>query len=56
MIRQHHLFENIATWEHKVFPTRDPAALDATWRDWAGHETLKRYLLIFGLGSGAYGS
>ncbi|KAH9963778.1 fungal-specific transcription factor domain-containing protein [Russula dissimulans] len=46
MIRQHRLVERIATWEHKVFPTRDPVALEGTWRDWAMHECLKRVVFL----------
>jgi len=46
MIRQHHLIERIALWEHKVFPTRDPVALEDTWRDWAVHEILKRVVCL----------
>ena len=34
-------------WENQVFPIRDPTVLEATWRDWAVYETVKRYLLVF---------
>jgi hypothetical protein len=45
MIRQNRLIERNASWRHQPFPTADSAALEATWRDWAMHEALKRYLL-----------
>lgn len=34
-------------WEGRVFPITNPDDLQVTWRDWAVHETLKRYLLVF---------
>lgn len=34
-------------WEGRVFPITNTADLKVTWRDWAIHETLKRYLLVF---------
>jgi hypothetical protein len=44
MIRQNRLIERNASWQHKEFPTADPAVLEATWHDWAMHEAVKRYL------------
>ena len=46
MIRQNRLIERSSAWEHQVFPTRDLATLEATWRDWALHECVKRYLCL----------
>ncbi|KAH9993502.1 fungal-specific transcription factor domain-containing protein [Russula compacta] len=46
MIRQNRLIERSSTWEHQVFPTGDPATLDATWRDWAMHECIKRVVCL----------
>ncbi len=49
MVRQTRLIEQSKTWEHQVIPIRDPAALDTIWHEWAIHETIKRYLLVFSL-------
>ncbi|KAH9062376.1 fungal-specific transcription factor domain-containing protein [Lactarius vividus] len=46
MIRQNRLIERVATWEHQPFPATDPAVLDAMWRGWAMHETLKRVVCL----------
>jgi hypothetical protein len=43
MIRQNRLIERNASWRHQPFTTADTVALEATWRDWAMHEALKRY-------------
>ena len=34
-------------WENQVFPIRDSTTLEATWRNWAVHESVKRYLNVF---------
>jgi len=49
MVRRTRLIEKSTAWEHQVLPIRDPAALDAMWREWAVHESIKRYLLVFSL-------
>ena len=56
--RQSRLIEhgNTLTWDRQVFPIRDPAVLEDTWREWAIHETVKRYLLVFCLRARAYES
>ncbi|KAI9510083.1 fungal-specific transcription factor domain-containing protein [Russula earlei] len=46
MIRQHHLIERSTSWEHQVFPTTDPDVLEATWRNWAVHEAIKRVVCL----------
>ncbi|KAH8997706.1 fungal-specific transcription factor domain-containing protein [Lactarius hatsudake] len=46
MIRQNRLIERIATWEHQPFIATDPAVLDAMWRGWAIHESLKRLVCL----------
>jgi hypothetical protein len=56
MVRQTRLIEQSIAWEHQVLPIRDPAALDAVWHEWAVHEAIKRYLLVFSLKAGAYQS
>ena len=56
MVRQNHLIERTATWEPQAFPTNDPDVLEATWRDWALHEALKRYLIVSCLKASAPGS
>jgi hypothetical protein len=54
--RQSRLIEQVSTpsWERQVFPIRDPAVLEDTWREWAIHETVKRYLFVFFLRARAY--
>ncbi|KAI9442696.1 fungal-specific transcription factor domain-containing protein [Lactarius indigo] len=46
MIRQNRLIERLATWEHQPFPATEPTELDAMWRGWAMHETLKRVVYL----------
>jgi hypothetical protein len=46
MVRQNRLIEQSATWEPQEFPTNDLGVLDATWRNWAVHESIKRYLIV----------
>jgi len=46
MVRQNRLIERTATWEPRAFPTNGPGDLDATWRDWAMHEALKRMVCL----------
>ena len=47
MTRETRFIELGSSWEHQVFPIRDPAVLDEIWREWAAHEAVKRYLLVF---------
>ena len=47
MVRRTRLIEQSTAWEHHVLPMQDPAALDAVWQEWAIHESIKRYLLVF---------
>jgi hypothetical protein len=47
MFRQVRLVEQSTTWEHQVLPVQDPTTLDAIWHEWAVHESIKRYLLVF---------
>ena len=54
MVRQNRLIERTATWEPRAFPTNGPGDLDATWRDWAMHEALKRYLIVSCLKASAH--
>ena len=56
MVRQNRLVERSATWEPQGFPATSPGGLDATWRDWAMHESLKRYLIVTCLKISAHGS
>lgn len=56
MVRQNRLVERSATWEPQGFPATSPSGLDATWRDWAMHESLKRYLIVLCLKLSAHGS
>jgi hypothetical protein len=59
MVRQNCLIEKSAMWEHQVLqvlPIQDPAALDVMWHEWAIHENIKRYLLVFSLKARAYQS
>jgi hypothetical protein len=46
--RQSRLIEQVSTpsWERQVFPIRDPAVLEDTWREWAIHETVKRLVCL----------
>ncbi|KAI0297879.1 hypothetical protein B0F90DRAFT_851221 [Multifurca ochricompacta] len=46
MIRQNRLIERSAAWKYQTFLTTDPAILDATWRDWAVHEAIKRVICL----------
>src|SRR6266852_2405827 len=52
MIRRTCLIEQSTAWEHHGLPIQDPAALDAMWHEWAVHECIKRYLLVFSESSG----
>lgn len=59
MVRRTRLIEKGTTWENQVLqvlPIRDPAALDAMWHEWAIHECIKRYLLVFSVKARAYQS
>jgi hypothetical protein len=56
MVRRTRLIEQSTTMEHRVLPIHDPAALDAMWHEWAVHESIKRYLLVFSLKVRAYQS
>lgn len=47
MVRRTRLIEQSTAWEHHVLPIGDPDALDAVWHEWAIHESIKRYLLVF---------
>lgn len=49
MVRRTRLIEQSTAWMHRVLPVQDPVALDAVWREWAVHESIKRYLLVFSL-------
>ncbi len=53
MVRQNRLIERNALWEPQAFPTTDPGVLEETWRNWAIHEAIKRYLIVFCLKVGA---
>jgi hypothetical protein len=49
MVRRTGLIGQSTAWGHQVLPMQDPAALDAVWQEWAVHESIKRYLLVFSL-------
>jgi hypothetical protein len=54
MSRRTRLIEQSTAWEHHVLPIGDPDAMDAVWHEWAVHESIKRYLLVFSLKARAY--
>ena len=50
MIRQSHVIERVAHWSPKLPLPTDTDALEAAWRDWAGYETIKRYVYVLATG------
>ncbi|KAI0046901.1 hypothetical protein FA95DRAFT_1309596 [Auriscalpium vulgare] len=46
MIRQNRIIERSAAWTHQDYSLDDPTALDAAWRDWAVHESIKRAVCL----------
>ncbi|KAI0033461.1 hypothetical protein K488DRAFT_47667 [Vararia minispora EC-137] len=46
MIRQNRVLDRSALWKTPTFPIPDTEALDAAWRDWTIHETIKRCMLL----------
>ncbi|KAI0314449.1 fungal-specific transcription factor domain-containing protein [Amylostereum chailletii] len=46
MVRQNRVMERSLSWKMPSFPSPDPDALDAAWRDWAVHEAIKRTILL----------
>ena len=49
MVRQNRIMERSLSWKMPSFPSPDPDALDAAWRDWAVHEGIKRYVVLVSL-------